>query len=138
MISAIDTDVLLDIARPNPGFVDGSVALLLDAGERGVLVITPVVHAELSARFPTLDQLSAFLSDLNIRVDALTEETTFHAGKGWLEYRKAGGKRNRIISDFLIGSHAQVQASQLITRDRGFYRSYFPGLTVLEPAKDAD
>ena len=48
----------------------------------------------------------------------------------------AGGRRQRVVADFLIGAHAQLQAERLLTRDRGFYRAYFTGLCVLDPAKD--
>jgi hypothetical protein len=41
--------------------------------------------------------------------------------------------RQHILSDFLIGAHAKIQADQIITRDRGFYRSYFQDLDIFQP-----
>jgi predicted nucleic acid-binding protein len=46
----------------------------------------------------------------------------------------AGGTRERVIADFLIGAHAMAKADRLLTRDRGFYRRYFKDLTVLDPS----
>ncbi len=136
MISAIDTNILLDLARPNPDFVDNAVDLLEQAAMVGGLVVCPIVHAELAVHFPTIESLTQFLAKLEISPDPFSKKTTWGAGQSWLRYRKAGGKRERIISDFLIGAHAENQAGQLLTRDRGFYRNYFPKLNIIESPAD--
>jgi len=68
-------------------------------------------------------------------VEAPGREAGFRAGRAWRAYRKQGGKRERILTDFLVGAHAEVQASQLITRDRGFYRELFPSLKVVDQGR---
>jgi len=57
------------------------------------------------------------------------------AGVAWADYRRRGGSRKRVIADFLIGAHALAYADRLLTRDRGFYRSYFSGLEIFDPSK---
>jgi predicted nucleic acid-binding protein len=136
MISAIDTSILLDIARPNPDFVDNAVDLVEQAGQDGPLVVCPVVHAELSAQFPSMETLDQYLARLEIRLDPFQSLSTWKAGQAWLSYRRAGGTRDRIISDFLIGAHGTTQAGRLLTRDRGFYRKYFDTLVVVESPGD--
>ena len=56
------------------------------------------------------------------------------AGVAWREYRRAGGPRERVIADFLVGAHAVEQADRLLTRDRGFHRLAFAGLVILDPS----
>ncbi|GEM_PF-6539971 len=55
-------------------------------------------------------------------------------GDSWRGYRRRGGPRTCVVADFLIAAHAIVHADRLLTRDRGFYRTLFPRLTVMDPA----
>ncbi|MBI5411297.1 MAG: type II toxin-antitoxin system VapC family toxin [Nitrospirae bacterium] len=66
-----------------------------------------------------------------MQVVPFTVDHAYTAGVAHAAYRKAGGKRLRIPADFLIGAHAFHEADQFLTRDRGFYRRYFSGLTIL-------
>ncbi len=135
MITAVDTNVLLDILVPNEEFYDASAAALQDCATAGSLVICDIVYAEICIHFPSRRECDGFLDATGIRVQSLTQEAHFQAGRAWRAYRKKGGGRVRILPDFLIGAHALHQASRLLTRDRGFYRALFPGLAVLDPAK---
>ena len=51
MITAVDTSVLLDVLRPNPSFVDRSLALIGTNSTLGPLVLCAPVYAELAANF---------------------------------------------------------------------------------------
>jgi len=136
MITAIDTNILLDILAPNEKFCDASARALEDAATSGALVICDLVYAELCIHFATQRECDAFLDANGIRVEPLSREAHFSAGRAWRMYRKQGGQRTRILTDFLIGAHAQTQATRLLSRDRGFYRKLFPSLTLIDPATE--
>ena len=132
MITAIDTNVLLDILIPNEIFRKSSSLALEEAATEGLLVICGLVYAELCVHFNTQQECDRFLEDNGILVQSLNQASNFLASRAWREYRKSGGKRDRILPDFLIGAHAQQQATRLLSRDRGFYRAHFPALKVLK------
>jgi predicted nucleic acid-binding protein len=135
MITALDTNVLLDILTGNPEYVELSTSVLLSQASRGALIISNIVFAELAAAFHgDMGKLELFLSDAGIMRVSEIQETLALAGRNWRIYRQGGGTRQRILPDFLIGAHAQHQADCLLTRDRGFYRNYFTGLTIIEPS----
>jgi predicted nucleic acid-binding protein len=97
-------------------------------------VISDIVYAELCIHFEAQRECGAFLEGNEIRVQALGREALFLASRAWRTYRKQGGKRTRILADFLIGAHAQKQATRLLSRDRGFHRKLFPSLDLHDPA----
>lgn len=134
MISAIDTSVLFDIFLPDPTFVEKSHVAVREAFAAGSLVICEPVYAELASHFASQHELDHVLNESQIRVEPLGRAAAFLAGQMFRSYRTSGRKRERIIADFLIGSHAARQAGRLVTRDRGFYRQYFGDLTIIDPA----
>ena len=133
MITAVDTNILFDILVPNIQFFERSAQYLEEASNVGAVVICDFVYSELCIHFATQRQCDDFLDHNEINVESLRKEALFLAGRVWKTYRQQGGKRTRILADFLIGAHAQVQATRLLSRDRGFYRGLFPSLQLLDP-----
>ncbi len=134
MITAIDTNVFLDILVPDPQFFKPSLEALERAASVGALVICDLVYAELCVHFPRQTECDELLRENDIRVKALNREASFLASRLWRTYRHKGGMKTRILTDFLVGAHAHVQASQLLSRDRGFYREMFRSLPLVDPA----
>lgn len=135
MITAVDSDVLLDVFSDNAEFGKRSADALRLCIAAGRLLACDVVWAETGAWFPDANAAEKALSTLRVDYSPLDMGAALQAGRAWQEYRKAGGSRDRVVADFLIGAHAAAQqADRLLTRDRGFYRSYFAELSILDPA----
>jgi predicted nucleic acid-binding protein len=132
-ITAADSSVLLDVLTDDPRFGSASYEALEAARRRGKVVVCPAVWAEIRAFFEHSSPMREALSEAGIFFDPFDEESAALAGATWRSYRRAGGKRERLLADFLIAAHAQVRTDCLLTRDRGFARRYFEQLAVLQP-----
>ena len=130
MITAVDTNILLDVFLPDKKFASDSSKLLKLAYDEGALVICDIVYAELVPQFEERSILDSTLTTINVSLSSVDKDVAFLAGERWKVYRKSGGERKRIITDFLIGAHAMVKAERFLTRDRGFYKSCFPDLKI--------
>ncbi len=128
MITSLDTNVVLDIYLTRSPFHSQSLERVRDAHDAGQLVACHVVYAEIVPQFPNQNVLESFLSNLGIMVSPISSAISWEAGRRFQRYREAGGARQRILPDFLIGAHALVEADALLTRDRGFFATYFPEL----------
>ena len=137
MITALDTNVLLDILAGEERFRLRSLEAVERAAAAGALVVCDLVYAELSAHFAEQEELDGFLHENGIEVQALDRFVLFRAGRAWKAYRQTGGKRGRIVADFLIGAHAESRCSALVSRDRGFYRARYPDLQLIDPSPAA-
>ena len=130
MITAVDTDILLDVFLPDEKFASDSSKFLKLAYDEGALVICDIVYAELVPQFDKRSMLDSTLATINVSLSSVDKDVVFLAGEKWKVYRKSGGERKRIITDFLIGAHAMIKAERFLTRDRGFYKSYFSDLKI--------
>ena len=128
----VDTNVLLDVIGADEQFGPASKRSLSECAETGVLVINPIIYAEVGAYLESIEELETFLPEDLFRRDDLPWEAAFLAGKAFSRYKKAGGQKKRMLADFLIGAHAAVMGFGLISRDRGIGK-YFK-IQVLNPA----
>jgi len=129
--TAVDSSLLIDLLVDDPRFADHSQDLLHEALALGVVVACPVVWAEVRGQFANTPAMAQAMARAGVEFDGFDLACADLAGLRWIEYRRAGGSRTRLLGDFLVGAHASVRGGRLLTRDRGFYRRYFPDLEIL-------
>lgn len=134
MITAVDTNVLLDVFCDDPKHGNASADALRQCLREGALEACGVVWAETASLFPSVAVFRNAMETLGVRFSSLSSESALRAGLAWRRYRARGGTRARVVADFLVGAHAMTQCDRLLTRDRGFYRGYFSGLRILDPS----
>lgn len=134
MITAVDTNVLLDVFGGDPTFGPSSKGMMDVCIAEGSLVACDAVWAELAAYFPSSRDASEQMDELGVAFHPLERAAALAAGNAWRAYRHRGGPRTRLVADFLVGAHALTQADRLLTRDARFHRTYFSRLKVLDPA----
>jgi predicted nucleic acid-binding protein len=157
MITAVDTNIILDVLIPGEPFGESSKELLDRHLSKGKLILCEVVFAELAARFPSEEELTSFLADTRMNLVYSEEKSLYMAGSRWAEYARKSAKnrfscgkcghafeatcpqcktsltkRLHVLADFLIGAHAFVQADYILSRDLGVYRTYFSDLKVID------
>jgi predicted nucleic acid-binding protein len=129
----VDSNVLLDVATDDPVWAAWSGEALAQCAEFTPLVINPIIYAEVSVGFRTIEALNTALPGDTFKRCPLPWEAGFLAGKCFLAYRRRGGERATPLPDFYIGAHAAIERLAILTRDDARYRTYFPKLEVLSP-----
>ncbi len=129
----VDTNVLVDVLQDDPQWADWSIGQLRAQAALHELAINPVIYAELSVSFATIEALDGVVATLALRMQAIPLPALFLAGKAYLQYRQRGGNKAQVLPDFFIGAHAAVEGWPLLTRDASRFRTYFPSLNVLAP-----
>lgn len=129
----VDSNVIIDVASANPRWFAWSASALAEYAERDVLVINPIVFAEISAGYDSIEETERAVPLGSVRRDALPYEAAFLAAQAFRRYRQAGGVRRSPLPDFYIGAHAAVAGYSLLTRDATRYRTFFPRLTLIAP-----
>ncbi|MDA8069230.1 MAG: type II toxin-antitoxin system VapC family toxin [Actinomycetota bacterium] len=128
----MDSSVLLDVFTEDETWLAWSQERLTEAAERGALVLNAVVLAEIAPRFSRLEALRDALPAMCV-IEEIPLAASFLAGHAHAEYRRAGGSRQAILPDFLIGAHAAVTGRTLLTRDPTRIVRYIPGADLISP-----
>ena len=130
----VDSNVLLDILTEDSQWFQWAGTALAEAAQHHTLVINAVIFAEVSVRFPRIEDVNDALPLEWFERRVIPYEAAFLAAKCFLAYRRRGGERSAVLPDFFIGAHAAVEGLRLITRDVGRYRTYFPWLDIISPS----
>lgn len=133
MAVLVDTNVLVDVAVRDAKWLDWSRGQLLRLARNEPLVINPIIYSEFSVRYSDRDSVEALLPVSDFHRESLPWTAAFAAGVAFRIYRLAGGGRERVLPDFLIGAHAAIRGHKILTRDPKGYRSYFPDLDIISP-----
>lgn len=131
---AVDSSVLIDVLTNDAVNAEASMSKMQDAMERGGVVVCEAALAEVASQVEPEDELLDALAEMGVHYSPLNEQAAARAGFMHRRYRSRGGTRQRVVADFLVGAHALLQCDGLITRDAAFFRDYFKGLKIINPA----
>jgi predicted nucleic acid-binding protein len=129
----VDSNVILDVVSEDEDWLDWSSTMLMKAAEAGRLVINPIIYAEVSVGFDTIEALDEALPLTYYTREALPWEAAFLAARAFLSCRRKGGIRRATLPDFYVGAHAAIAGYTLLTRDPRRYHTYFPKLRLIAP-----
>lgn len=129
---AIDSSVLIDLLGAGL-MADAAEVALRDALGRGPVAVCDVVAAEVCSSFGNGTDVIQVIEEMGVTYSPVNQQAAVRAGELQKRYRERGGRRQRSVPDFLVGAHAMLQCTALITRDDGFFRDYFKGLKIVVP-----
>lgn len=137
MTTALDTNVVVALWDKDPALSMAAQNALEAAFNRGALVVSAPVFAELMAAPGRSEEfVNSFLEETGVVIDwDLSEAVWRSAGRAFRSYaerrRKQGDSgTRRILADFVIGAHAEARGHRLLTLDERLYRAAFPGLKI--------
>lgn len=129
----VDTNVLVDVLQNDPQWADWSIAQLRAQSKLHALAINPVIYAEMSLSFSTLEALDDVVLTMALELREISRPALFLAARAYALYRRRGGSKHQVLPDFFIGAHAAVEGWPLLTRDASRFKTYFPTLDVIAP-----
>jgi predicted nucleic acid-binding protein len=129
----VDSCVLLDLFTDDVDWADWSESILDQYSQTNTLYINSIVYTEVSIGFNKIEEVEMAISELGIKVLEMPREALFLTGKAFLKYRKNKGKKTSPLPDFFIGAHAAISKFELVTRDSGKYKTYFPQVKLIHP-----
>jgi predicted nucleic acid-binding protein len=129
----VDTNVLVDVFEDDPVWADWSERQLRAQSQVHELSINPVIYAEVSLVFDSVRSVDDAVAGLGLKFQEIPRAALFLAGRAYARYRRSGGTKANVLSDFFIGAHAAVLGCAILTRDGRRYRNHFPRVALVEP-----
>lgn len=135
---AVDTSVLVDLLGDDL-MADAAESCLRDALALGPVVLCDIVVSEITAGLGHGAEIMDVVEEMGISYLPVERRAAIRAGEMQRRYKQrlrgAGATiaAQRTVPDFIVGAHALLQCSALITRDGSFFRDYFKGLKVIVP-----
>lgn len=129
----VDTNVLVDVLQNDPQWADWSIGQLRAQAKLHALAINPVIYAEMSLSFSTLEALDDVVLTMALELREIPRPALFLAARAYALYRRRGGNKGQVLPDFFIAAHAAVEGWPLLTRDASRFKTYFPTLDVIAP-----
>ena len=129
----VDTNVLVDVLEDDPVWADWSERQLRAQSQVHELSINPVIYAEISLVFDSIRATDDAIDGLGLTFREMPRSALFLAGRAFVQYRRDGGTKSNVLSDFFIGAHAAVLGCGILTRDGRRYRNHFPSVGLVEP-----
>jgi predicted nucleic acid-binding protein len=129
----VDTNVLVDVLQDDPEWADWSITQLRAQSRVHRLAINPIIYAELSLTFSTVEALDKVIDGMALAMLEIPKPALFLAGKAFVQYRRRSGVKTNVLGDFFIGAHAAVGRVPVLTRDARRYQTYFPSVRLVTP-----
>jgi predicted nucleic acid-binding protein len=106
----VDTHVLVDVLQNDPQWAQWSIRQMRAQASLHALVINPIIYAEISLSFSTLEALDAVVAKLALEVREIPRPALFMAARAYTQYRRRGGTRSQVLPDFFIGASITSRA----------------------------
>jgi hypothetical protein len=135
---AVDSSVLIDLLGDDER-APAAEACLRNALSAGRVAVCAVVLSEVTAGLGHGSEVADVIEEMGLHYSTIEQRAAVRAGEMQRKYNQrlaAAGSRPvalRTVPDFLVGAHAMLQCTGLITRDAGFFRDYFKGLKIIVP-----
>jgi predicted nucleic acid-binding protein len=135
---AVDSPVLIDLLGEG-AWAEPAESCLRLALSAGPVVLCDIVVSEITAGLGHGAEIMDVVEDMGLRYLPVDQRAALRAGemqRRYNERRQARGQaatQPRTAPDFIVGAHALLQCSALITRDARFFRDYFKGLKLIVP-----
>lgn len=129
----VDTSVLVDVLQNDPQWADWSIAQLRAQAKLHALAINPVIHAEMSLSFSTLEALADVVLTMALELREIPRPALFLAARADAQHSRRGGSKGQVLPDFFIGAHAAVEGWPLLTRDASRFKTHVPTFDVIAP-----